>query len=568
MNGVVPSPRERWAVAAALALVAAYVAPLFLLGEDAHIRIHDNLDSNIAWYRVLVRSGTWFGPPDAVIPQVMNGLPRAALGTEFSLLVALHAALPPMTAYAVSQTIVRVLAFFGMYRLLRDFIVREPGNWPVRVGVSALFALTPFWPSGMLSTLGHPLALWAFLHLRAGTDKLRHWAVIVLLPLYSSFVLGFFFFLFAIGIFWAVDAIRSRRWNAKFLLGIVLMTTVYLCVEYRLVLSLLVADEPTSRNEFVSSRLSFWRCIRLAVKNFVMGHNHVATLHTAVVLPATAIAALLCAAQRSWRREPEGRLILPLLAISAALSVWYAFWFHKGWQPLKETFPLLNTFNFARFHFLRPMLIYLGFACALSLFWRLGGKRGKMLAAAALAAQTAILGLHNDEIVYRHRPSFREFFAQEQFAAIGEAIGKPKEDYRVVSIGLHPAIAQFNGFYTLDSYNNFYPLAYKHRFREIIAKELEKNKQLRVYFDTWGGRCYVFVAELGKKYEFRKASKRKIKRLELNTEALYGLGGRYVLSALPIENAKANRLRFVRRFDDKRSAWRIYLYEIEPPDRR
>jgi hypothetical protein len=74
-----------------------------------------------------------------------------------------------------------------------------------------------------------------------------------------------------------------------------------------------------------------------------------------------------------------------------------------------------------------------------------------------------------------------------------KGVGKPIQDYRVVSIGLHPAVAQYNGLYTLDTYNNFYPLSYKHQFLNIIAPELNKNKSLKSYFDLWGGRCYIFV---------------------------------------------------------------------------
>jgi hypothetical protein len=137
----------------------------------------------------------------------------------------------------------------------------------------------------------------------------------------------------------------------------------------------------------------------------------------------------------------------------------------------------------------------------------------------------------------------------------------PQSGYRVASIGLHPAIAQYNGFYTLDTYNNFYPLSYKHRFRQIIAKELKKNAKLKNYFDTWGGRCYIFADELGKKYDYRKHSKKKIRHLQLNTKKFKAMGGRFIFSSVPIMNASNNRLRLLNVFDDRNSAWRIYVYE-------
>ena len=58
-------------VFAAIILIL-YLSPLFILGENAHIRVHDNLDSNLSWYKVLARSGEIIGPIDATIPQVIN----------------------------------------------------------------------------------------------------------------------------------------------------------------------------------------------------------------------------------------------------------------------------------------------------------------------------------------------------------------------------------------------------------------------------------------------------------------------------------------------------------------
>lgn len=541
-----------------LLAIALYVSPYFVLGEDAHMRVHDNLDSNIAWYKVLTRSGELFGPVDGIIPQIINGLPRNAFGTEFSGIVWLHALFPSIYAYGLSQAITRVFAFVGMYLLLKKHVLPD-GRWLwIRIGASLTFALTPFWPSGMLSTLGMPLALWAFLNIRNGERSWVNWAVLTLLPLYSSFVLGFFFFLSALGIWWLVDVIRGKGWNGRFFAAIVYMTVLYLAVDYRLVHSLLFSDEPTSRDEYFHARLPLWRVIRLTFKNYVLGHTHVMTVHGLVILPVTLIALYFVWKRKRWREETP---FLVLHVLNFALSAWYAFWFYKGWLPLTERFDLLDKFNFARYHFLRPMVIYVLFAMALKIIWQ-EGRRWRAVSAAAIALQLLVLVLHNEEIVYRNKPSFREFYAEKQFAAIREYIGRPVHTYRVASIGIHPAIAQYNGFYTLDTYNNFYPLEYKHRFRRIIAKELEKNKKLREYFDEWGGRCYLFVDELGKHYMFKKTSKRTIRHLELNTKAFYAMGGRYIFSALPIENADDNALHLERVFRSDESAWTIYLYKV------
>jgi hypothetical protein len=544
-------------------LLVLYLSPLFLLGENAHIRDHDNLDSNISWYKVLVSSGELFGAVDATIPQVINGnLPRNTYGTEFSGIVWLHALFPSMTAYALSQTITRVFAFIGMYLLLKRHFIKEKDAYLIRVGVSLTFALTPFWPSGMLSTLGHPLALWAFLNIREKSHSWKEWLTIALLPLYSSIVLGFFFFLVAMGLLWLYDFITKRKWNIRFLGSIVFMTAVYLAIEYRLVYSLVFPNEPTSRNEFVSSRLELDHTLYLVLKNFVLGHHHVMTAHTIIILPILILALGVLFLHK--RLKFEKRFVF-LFILNFVLSAWYAFWFYKGWQPLKERFDFLNTFNFARFHFLRPLVIYVSFSLACMFLWRLG-KQWKKFVKGCLVLQLGLLFFLNEEIVFRfifNAPSFKEYYAVHQFEEIDDYIGKPKQSYRVASIGLHPAIAQYNGFYTLDTYNNFYPLTYKHKFRKIIEKELAKNSQLKKYFDTWGGRCYIFVDELGKNYDFRKDSNKKIKNLELNTNIFKEMGGRYIFSSVQIINVEENDLQLLNVFDDATSAWKIYLYKVE-----
>ncbi|WP_371747560.1 DUF6044 family protein [Terribacillus sp. DMT04] len=554
---------NRKAILLCIAAILIFVSPLFLLGDQAHIRVHDNLDSNLAWYKVLAESGQLFGGVHAVIPQIISGLPRDALGTEWTLIVWLHTWFPTMTAYAISQLLTRLVAFLGMYLLLRTHIIRnEKAHWIVAF-VSLAFALTPFWPSGMLSTMGHPLALWAFLSIRAQKATWKHWVVITLLPFYASFVLGFFFFLALMGIIWLVDVIRYRRLNLFFLISIVWMTAVFLATDYRLVYTMIAGSETMHRVEFVSSRQDFSQTLRLFQKNFLLGHNHVMTLHTLVILPGLAIALLLVLFTK--RRTRPMHIYLGLTGLNLLLSFWYALWFNKIWKFPKEHVDLLSAFNFARFHFLRPLVIYISFGLACYLLWQLGRRSVRGLVYVLLCLQLVVLALSNEEIVYRYKqaPSVGEFYAVEQFQEIRDYIGLPQSAYKVASIGLHPAIAQYNGFYTVDTYNNIIPLAYKHQFREVIADELAKDKQLKRYFDEWGSRLYIYSAELGKHYDFRKHSSKTIQSLELNTLALHDLGGNFILSSVPIENAAANNLQFEQSFDHPDSAWRIHLYRVQ-----
>ncbi|MFL6556342.1 MAG: DUF6044 family protein, partial [Bacillus sp. (in: firmicutes)] len=380
-----PEKRHLWL---ASFLLIIYVSPLFILGENAHIRVHDNLDSNIAWYKVLKNSGQLFGANDAVIPQIINGLPRNAFGTEFSGIEWLHHLFPSMLAYAISQLLTRIFAFMGMFLLLKRHFVKAAEAYPIRVWVALAFALTPFWPSGMLSTLGMPLALWAFMNIREGKHTWKEWITLILLPFYSSFVLGFFFFLFAMGLLWLRDFLVKRKPNWIFFNSIALMTIIYLMIEYRLVFSLVFPEAPTSRNEFVSSNLGFWHTIRLVFKNYLLGHTHVLTLHTLVIVPLSFIVVVLI--RMKAERENIEKRYLYLFLFNIILSIWYAFWFYKGWQPLKERFSILNTFNFARFHFLRPLVIYLMFAVGALLLWRKSGK-WRLIVKVCLIVQLLVL---------------------------------------------------------------------------------------------------------------------------------------------------------------------------------
>ena len=160
-------------------------------------------------------------------------------------------------------------------------------------------------------------------------------------------------------------------------------------------------------------------------------------------------------------------------------------------------------------------------------------------------------------------PTFKQFFDTSLFAKIRKDIGA--DDHygcKVVSLGMYPAVAQYNGFYTLDSYCNNYSLAYKHKFRKIIEKELQKNDFVREYFDDWGNRCYVFSSEIGLKFWCSEDDNASVNNLEINTELLKDMGCEYIISAVNINNYKDLGLSFIDSYTSPESFWNVRLYKL------
>lgn len=139
--------------------------------------------------------------------------------------------------------------------------------------------------------------------------------------------------------------------------------------------------------------------------------------------------------------------------------------------------------------------------------------------------------------------------------------GMQKDEYVVGSLGMEPIIAAVNGFNTVDGYANNYPLEYKHRFRNIIAAELEKDDDLRAYFDEWGNRCYLFSSEIGTAMQTRE-NNNSISNLAFNTTAMAEMGCKFVFSAVEIENHAALGWTHLFTTEHETSAWIIRVYLI------
>ena len=215
-------------------IVCLYVFPLFLFGENSLVQIHDNLDQLLVQKKILAESGLIFGPNNSQIPNMLNGIPRSAFGTEFQVFVWFIYLFGTFYGYVLNVLCIHLIAFWGMYRLLSNHFLSADQKLII-IGVATTYGVLPFSTMIGLSVAGQAMALDAFLTIRKGSDRWTDWLPLILIPFYSSFVLAFIFFLFAMSIFWLYDFFIVKKICLKFLSAIALMTVMFLLIEYRLI---------------------------------------------------------------------------------------------------------------------------------------------------------------------------------------------------------------------------------------------------------------------------------------------------------------------------------------------
>lgn len=128
-------------------------------------------------------------------------------------------------------------------------------------------------------------------------------------------------------------------------------------------------------------------------------------------------------------------------------------------------------------------------------------------------------------------------YMEDVFEQIDAVVGEDKASCSVVSLGMYPSVALYNGYICADGYSNNYELEYKHAFRKIQAKELAKKEEVRKYFDEWGNRLYLISAEYGLNGMIGKNQGIAFEDLKYDNDAMRALNIKYVFAAAPITDA-------------------------------
>ncbi|GAB3636380.1 DUF6044 family protein [Hymenobacter arcticus] len=558
-----------------------FLLPVLLLGRHGYVLIHDNLDTEISLAYLLTKLHLAFAyGTHVLVPQLMNGLPRNALRPGLSGTVLIFSIFQgqPLVAYLVHQVLVRALGLLAMYWLLRRYGLARPEQRGLAAAVALAWATLPLYTIYGLTVMGQPALLRAALDLRQGRNRGVAWLVCAAFPLWSIFVYVGPFIAVVWGGLLLLDVARRGRaaWagTVRGAVGLGLLLSMYVVVEWPLFYSLLVAKQFVShREEFDFVRLlphGVGVGLKESLRYFWLGQYHASPFFRGVVLLAVGVVlARLTPARRQLLCRRVGVVLLALAGVSLFC----------GFAPqlamlYQKQLPLLHAFTLNRFHFLMS-LTWFGLL-ALALRELPATPAAQRLGYGLVALQFVVALPLNSEYVYNLRiiagrpkadaPSYAAFVAPDLFNQAKDFIflqtGQRPAAYRVASLGLPPAAAQLNDFYTLDSNQNSYPLPYKHAFRPLIAGELAKSPALATYFDAWGNRCYLMSAELGRNYLIDKKLSKEVQHYAFDAGAFRQLGGRYVFSAVRLAHPAESGLRLLGVFDSSEAYWQLHLYEV------
>ncbi len=599
-----------WVLLGLLA-VSLIALPYAVLGEGCYVQVHDQLDGEVLNYMYQAR---YLGRGN-VIPQFMNGMDKASMLPPAPLGVLLYKFFSPFTAFAVMHWLCLLAGFLGMYALGKKLGLRATVSW----AVGCVFCYIPFYPVYGLAALGQPMLTLCGLRLAEETEsktvKRRRWAGcylgIALFAACSSLTLVGYVWV-AAGLLWtAYLALRGKRGKTGYGPalrvggGTLTLLATYLVLNADLLRSFTGKGFATHRQEMVLRTAGHPLA---SLRELFFSGGSYSPVYSAGILAAAVLLALAVLLCRDKKSGASGRLgaawsLIGLVCLCALLAV---LWNCGQVVSLRLSVGgMVTYFQADRIYWCFPFMWMLVLGHVLEGVCLLGECRTVSAGAgtreegglsagrtwdrqwprlAACICCLLLLGIEGFQILrdstlnknmrlmlldgYR-QVTWESIFMEDVFSRIDGAIGEDKEKYSVVSLGIYPSVALYHGYTCADGYSNNYDLKYKHRFRGVMARELEENEETRRYFDEWGNRLYLAGAPYGINGMVAKGQSGYVD-LDYDLDAMNALRIRYLLAAAPVELSPASReqtdltLELVEGspFTEENAYYQVWLYRI------
>lgn len=566
--------------------------PFLILKGDSVIPVRDQLDGELVGYILGARylfSGVNY------YPEFLGGVNKMSLIPPSYGTLLFYKLLPPIYAFIVNQLFVMLVGFCGMYL------------WGVKLTEkrffsflgALLFAFLPYFTVYGLSVSGVPLVAWALYvlldsHEKKAREYVYAYLSLALYAFFSSFVLcGYAVCAVSAAAFIVIlikrKNISDTAGKVRMAIGISELILIYILLNRELVFSLFGQGEGfvSHKQEIVPTSSEF---LSTFIELITDGSKAVPSLHKFIFIEAVFTIALAIGYAFVIRKkdvkdnsaETGGikslSMILIVLVGAAVVTALFSAILHiePVASALGRTSGVLKAFQIDRFYWLYPFIWYTILIVICAIISRIFNKSKWwnliyvliFLPCAVLVLQKSPFKENAMEFVRKESTAltWNAFFSEEEFRQVADYIeaetGMKQSEYRVGSLGIEPSISFYNGFYTIDGYSNNYDLNYKHRFRKVIAAELEKNEYNKDYFDNWGNRCYLFSSEYYGNPLLSKYEHPAFTDLELDTEALKELGCKYIISAGEIVGAEDKNFKLLNIFDEYRYTYVVYLYEV------
>lgn len=536
-----------------LIIIFCYYLPFFIYKEDSFLRIHDNLDSNIVWLKLLIENTVIFPNPSIIFYDLMGGIPLPSLYPYYNVPVLIFSIFGMFWGIIASKIIMSLFAYYGMYNLLKNYFLKgNEQKKEISFAISILFCLLPFW-SFDISVCGLPLLLLSFLNLRANNKKIfRSFFFIFIYAYYSSFVLVGFFVITILLLIELIYFIKNKGVNKTYLFAIFILIISYLLSHYPLFFQFFFDDK------FISHRLesnivpySLKESLNNSISIFLKGQVHSWSLHKYIIIPICFFPLIF----KKYREKlPKNYFYIFIFIMFSSLV--YGFW---NYIKINDTVNLIYStipFDFTRWFFLNPFLWYLLSAISVSVIFN---RSNRLFLIALFFVQFGYVVKYHSFNLYSSNPTYKQFYSVNIFDEIKKECNITSEE-KAISIGMHPAISQYNGIKTIDGYFPSYSLIHKNNFKEVIEKEISKDPFIQDYFNNWGSRCYAFSSEIKRDYLNNKPN--DIQHLDFDFMKLKEIGCTYIFSTALINLENNINLTFVKTFGGNDDYWKINVYKI------
>lgn len=540
---------------AVVLVISLLMFPYIWMGQDVQVNVVDNLDSNVVWYKMLKDQNKIFAGPHEMVQGFVTETPRFSYPSGLNVELVLVQFFDIFTAYWINKLLIILIGFLSMCLFLQREKLNESGSV---IGLSLLWASLDFYTHRGISIAALPMVFLVLNQLKENCNIKRGSFFLFFYAIYSMFVLAGFYLwtiFFLISIYWMV---RDKMIYGYVLLGLFIWLGTYFISEYQLLYFLFGDHNFISHRSEITYLDSIWS--GLYPWDFIMGTHSGAMYWWGY--PFLAVGIFLIYYSRGASRDINffGALLGIILVMCSIVSLFYLG------DIVGIYFPSLHSLSLLRFRYFVPFAVFAIISLAMV---RPNFPLRRFLIIGCLGINIFVyqyewrnlLNSHLGFLPYRV-PSFRQYYAQDSFDNLKTYFGEEWKKVKFGHINLPPAVSVFNGLLAVDGYLQIYSLDYKKEIRKVIKGELAKDRELAGHFDDWGNKCYLQNATYPDIFHMYKWDEYEpIKNLDFDFSYLKNeLKTQFLISGNIIIHPD---LSFIQKFDQKESAWNLYLYKIQ-----